>query len=98
MSDYKDIFKRYETTEGIPFLMLNKRIVFPDDKNLEIYEKRYVTTDTPWTILSYQIYGTIKYWWVLCALNEYNMYYCREGATVTYVKSEYMPFILNSIK
>lgn len=47
MSDYKDIFKRYETTEGIPFLMLNKRIVFPDDKNLEIYEKRYVTTDTP---------------------------------------------------
>lgn len=98
MSDYKNIFNVYQTTENIPFLLLNKRIVFPDDKSLDIYGKKYVATDTPWTILSYQIYGSIQYWWVLCALNDYNMYYCREGATVIFVKAEYLPIILNSIK
>lgn len=98
MNDYKDIFKVYRTTENIPFLMLNRRIVFPDDKTLDIYGRKYIASDTPWTVLSYQLYGTIQYWWVLCALNEYNMYYCKEGSYLTYVKAEYIPLILNSIK
>lgn len=97
MSDYKNIFKNYQTTEGIPFLMLNRRIVFPEDKTLNIYGRKYITSDTAWTVLSYQIYGTIKYWWILTALNEYNMYYCKEGATIIYVKPEYISIILNNI-
>lgn len=98
MSSYKDIFNEYKTTEGIPFKLFNKRIVFPDDKNLDIYSKTNITSDTPWTILSYQIYGSIEYWWILCALNEHNMYYAREGSTVVYIKSEYLQAILNSIE
>lgn len=98
MNSYKDIFREYRTSEGIPFKMFNRRIVFPDDKNLNIYASKSITADTPWTILSYQIYGTIDYWWILCALNEYNIYYAREGSVVKYVKSNYIPAILNSIR
>lgn len=47
MNDYKDIFKVYRTTENIPFLMLNRRIVFPDDKTLDIYGRKYIASDTP---------------------------------------------------
>ena len=98
MSSYKDIFNDYKTVEGIPFKLFNKRIVFPEDKNLSIYAYTNITADTPWTILSYQIYGTIEYWWILCALNEYNMYYEREGTSVVYIKEEYLQAILNSIE
>lgn len=98
MASYKDIFNDYKTAEGIPFKLFNKRIVFPEDKSLNIYSAVNITTDTPWTILSYQIYGSIEYWWILCALNEHNMYYAREGSSVTYVKKEYLQAILNSIE
>ena len=59
MNTYKNIFKEYNTKENIPFLLLNRRVVFPEDESLPIYNNRYISSDTPWTILSYQIYNDI---------------------------------------
>jgi hypothetical protein len=98
MADYTSIFKEYNTKEGIPFYILNRRLVFPTNKSHYIYNQYFVNTDVTWTVLSYKIYGTIEYWWILCSLNDNNMYYAREGQTVTYVKPEYIPALLNSIE
>lgn len=99
MSTYKNIFKEYNTKENIPFLLLNRRVVFPEDESLPIYNNRYISSDTPWTILSYQIYNDISYWWILCALNpKNNMYYAKDGTRVKYVKPEYISLILNNLK
>lgn len=98
MNSYTSIFRQYTTSENIPFMMLNRRVVFPDDRSLPIYSKKLITSDTPWTILSYQIYGKIEYWWILCALNDNNMYYAREGSLITFVKPEYISTIENSLK
>ena len=96
-SDYTQIFRQYKTKEGIPFNLLNKRIVFPEDKTLDIYESIYVTADTPWTILSYQLYDTIEYWWILCSINPSSVFYAKEGETVYFIKPEYLNTILENI-
>lgn len=99
MAEYQSIFKEYISSENLPFKMLNRRVIFPEDKNSPIYSFKNITTDTPWTVLSYQIYGSINYWWILCALNEdNNIYYAKDGSIVTYIKAEYIPYIENNLK
>ena len=50
MKDYTKIFNTYYTDEGQPFKMINKRVVFPSDNSLDIYEVYYNQDDTPWTV------------------------------------------------
>jgi hypothetical protein len=95
--NYSDIFRRYNTKEEIPFFLLNKRVEFPTDRSLYIYGTELVGTNTPWTILSYKIYGTIEYWWVLSALNPSSIFYAKEGEYVYYIKPEYINIIITSI-
>ena len=97
MKTYENIFNQYLTKEEIPFYLLNKRIIFPDDKTLDIYGSMYITTDTPWTNLSFQIYDTIDYWWILCSINPSSVFYAKEGELVYYIKPEYINFILANI-
>lgn len=97
MKSYTDIFNLYTTKEGKEFWMTNKRVEFPSDKTLYIYDTLTVTDDTPWTILSYNLYDTINYWWVLGLLNKTNAFYAPEGQEIIYIKKEYLEDILNII-
>lgn len=96
--DYSKIFNTYKTSENIPFLLLNRSVAFPEDRTLDLYDSVFVSSDTPWTILSYKIYGTIEYWWILCSLNKSSIFYAPEGDTICYVKPEYIELVLNTIK
>lgn len=78
MSNYSSIFNLYKTTENIDFLMLNRKVEFPNDKSLEIYSTKTITDNIPWTILSYQLYDSIDYWWILTKLNPGSMFFAKE--------------------
>ena len=93
--DYTKIFRTYRTKENIPFYLLNKRVEFPSDKSLYIYDSTLIDTNTPWTILSYKIYNTIDYWWVLCSINPSSIFYAEAGTYVYYIKPEYINLILS---
>lgn len=95
--NYSQIFRQYSTKENLPFLLLNKRVEFPSDKTLYIYDIKLVDSDTPWTILSYILYGTIEYWWILCSLNQSSIFYAKEGTYIYYIKPDYIDTIINSI-
>jgi hypothetical protein len=95
--DYTKIFRLYNTKENIPFFLLNKRVEFPSDKTLDIYNSTLISSNIPWTILSYKLYGSIDYWWILCSLNSSSIFYAKEGEYVYYIKPEYMDLIINSI-
>ena len=95
--NYTSIFRQYKTEENIPFYLLNKRVVFPADKSLDIYDSIYVTSDTPWTILSYQLYDSIEYWWILCSINPSSIFYAKEGDTIHYIKRQYIRTILENL-
>ena len=92
-----DIFNQYITTEGVSFLNLSKHVVFPEDKSLDIYKVRYISEDTPWTVLSYKLYKTIDYWWILCSLNKENKFYAPEGSRIYYIDEPYIKDILGEI-
>ena len=95
--DYSKIFNIYETEGYQPFYLLNKKVSFPEDKSSPVFSKRYVNSDTPWTIMSYLIYGVIDYWWILCGLNDSSIFYAKENTEIYYIKKEYLNIILQEI-
>lgn len=97
MSNYTSIFNQYKTSENIDFLMLNRKIEFPSDMSLDIYDKKMVTDNIPWTILSYQLYDSISYWWILAKLNPSSIFFAKEGSTIFYLKKKYLKEVLNFI-
>lgn len=78
MKSYSSIFNLYQTKEGQDFLMLNRKIEFPSDMTLYIYDTKVINDNIAWTILSYQLYETIDYWWILAKLNSSSIFYAKE--------------------
>lgn len=98
MKNYIQIFNNYKTTEGQPFFMINKRVVFPQDKTLDIYDIYYNQDDTPWTVLSYMLYGDISYWWVLSLLNRSMIFYAEKGREIQIIRPEKINDVLSKIQ
>ena len=96
--DYSSLFNTYFTSEGIPFTLKNRSIAFPEDITNPIYGIKYIAENTPWTILSYNIYGVIDYWWVLCSLNQSQIFYAEEGSEVRYILPEYIQDVVAAIQ
>lgn len=95
--DYSSLFNTYYTSEGIPFTLKNRSIAFPEEVNNPIYGIRYIAENTPWTFLSYSLYGSIEYWWLLCSLNQSQIFYAEEGSEVKYVLPEYLSDVIATI-
>lgn len=91
------IFNHYTSSEGVPFISLSKNITFPTDDSLDFYEWMYVSDDTPWTILSYEIYGTIEYWWILSSINNNFIFYVPGGNEIKYIPKTYIKDLLEKI-
>lgn len=96
--DYSKLFNLYYTTEEIPFTLKNRSIAFPEDEGNPLYGIKYIADNIPWTILSYNIYGTINYWWILCSLNQSQIFYAEEGSEIRYVLPEYIEDVVATIK
>lgn len=97
MKNYSNIFNTYQTTEGFLYHNLSKRVVFPFDESLDMYARYYVDEDVPWTILSYQLYGSIDYWWVLTSLNKDMVFYAERGNSVLVIRPDYLTDVLKRI-
>lgn len=96
--DYSSLFYQYYTSEGIPFTLKNRSIAFPEDKSNPIYGIKYIAENTPWTILSYILYGAIDYWWILCNLNQSQIFYAEEGSEIRYILPEYLDEVVATIQ
>lgn len=96
MKNLSSIFNTYTTVEGVPFYLLSKSVSFPVD-NQDIYSYIYVAENIPWTIMSYQLYGTIEYWWVLSSLNQDSPLYAKKETEVKYIEKETLETILKYI-
>lgn len=106
MLKYNEIFNTY-SLDGCAFKLLDRSVTFPDNRNLDIYSSIYVAEDTPWTILSYRVYGTIEYWWVLSSLNRGTgkpgeersfVFHAPAGTQCHFVKKEKLKDLLNIIQ
>lgn len=91
------IFNQYTTEEGVPFFLLSKSVFFPTDSSLEIYDYVYVEDDTPWTIMSYKLYGSIAYWWVLSSLNKQSQFYAKRGEVIQIISPEHLISVIKHV-
>lgn len=96
MKNFSDTFNTY-SMNGVRFSIMNKDIIYPDDKSLEFYASILIPEDIPWTILSYKLYGTIDYWWLLAGINRHktgnttsSIFYAPSGMTCYYIKKQYL--------
>lgn len=94
---YNHLFNLYFTRERIPFTLKNRSISFPQDKTNPIYETKAISINTPWTVLSHNLYGTINYWWVLSSLNKSQIFYAEEGSEITIISPDYIEDVIATI-
>jgi len=98
---YENIFKiSLINNKDKSFYFYNtlNRVIFPDSIDKDVFDIKVLNVDTPWTTLSYQIYGSISLWWILFLLNkpEY-VFLAKAGKQYKYIKPEYVQSILENL-
>ena len=93
----EQIFNQYTSKENVPFYLLSKGITFPLDNELDISQWIFNSENKPWTILSYEIYGTIEYWWVLVSLNPQNSFYAPENSEIKFIRKDIIGEVLGNV-
>ena len=77
--------------------LLNK-VVFPETLSSEFIEEINLTSDKPWTMLSFELYGTIELWWVIYLLNKPDyIFKAKAGTAYKYIKTKYITNTLQQI-
>jgi hypothetical protein len=56
-----------------------------------------VEEDTAWTIVSYKLYGSIDYWWVVSALNPTMKFYAERGTLIKVIVPSQLETVLKYI-
>jgi hypothetical protein len=97
---YENIFKLYLNEADQFYYNLNKSVSFPaeiDEKFLSYFS---LDREVPWTIISYNIYGTIFLWWTITELNRISnpVILPPTGTVIKYIKPGYIDEILSQIQ
>ena len=98
---YENIFKvNLIDIDGndLYFYNLLNKVVFPDNISDEFVDTIVLQNDTPWTALSYRLYGTINLWWVVYLLNKPKYIFKAQAATeYKYIKPGAIGAVLQQI-
>jgi len=96
---YENIFKLYKNEDDEYFYNLKTSITFPSDIDDLYISKFSLDISIPWTIISYNIYGTIFLWWSITELNKISnpVILPKTGTVLKYIKPEYIKEIVSQI-
>ena len=99
---YENIFKvnlLENKDKNFYFYNTLNKVIFPDNLDGSIYKEVTVQADTPWTTLSFNLYGTINLWWVVYLINKPKyIFLAKGGTTIKYITPGAITSILNSMK
>jgi hypothetical protein len=97
---YENIFKLYQNENNQYFYNFKRSISFPDDIDDNLISEFVLDRTVPWTIISYNIYGTIFLWWVITELNKISnpVILPKIGTILKYIKPAYIDQILSYIQ
>lgn len=101
LSDYRyeNIFKVYKNSDNTYFYNILKKIDFDSDLFDGYFYTTAVYPSTPWTVVSYNAYGTIDLWWLILVINKIqNPLVLPSTNTVKILKPEYIRTVLGEIK
>lgn len=98
---YENIFKVYQTNDkNFYYYNIIKNIKVPGDISNDIFNVITLNENTPFTTLSYQLYGTTYLWWLICIVNGIQNPFnpANVGKQVKVIKKAYLKPVLNAIK
>lgn len=98
---YENIFNvnliNNDTSDAYFYNLLNK-VILPEDISDEYIEQKVLTGDKPWTMLSFELYGTIQLWWTIVLLNKpINIFKAEANTEYKYIKPELINSVLQQI-
>lgn len=97
--NYENIFLLYQTNNNQYYYNLLQSIYIDGelDQNKIFYMS--VKEQLPWSIISYNAYGTTLLWWVIALVNKiYNPVISPEAGTVLkIIRPEYIPDVIREI-
>ena len=67
--DYEQIFNMYMEDNYYVYNII-KTIKFPSNLDTDMFDYVRINGKIAWTQISFDIYGTIKLWWLLCTVNK----------------------------
>lgn len=97
---YSEIFNTYYVNQ-VPFFNILKKIQLPDDKSTDLYKKYNIPYNMPWVFLSYMLYGSIDYYWLILLANQdkkLNPMYAEVSKEIFVIKPEYLDLVIDAIK
>lgn len=96
--DYERIFRMYQE-DGYYIYNIIKQIHLPVNIDDNVTKNIIITGKMSWTQLSFEIYGTIRLWWLICSVNKIlnPVILPKTGTALKVIKPEFVSTILNSI-
>ena len=96
---YENIFKLYQTEDREYYYNLKTSITFPSDIDDLYIDTFTLDRNVPWTIISYNIYGSIFLWWCITELNKISnpVILPKTGTVIKYIKPQYIKEIITQI-
>ncbi|MDB4396159.1 hypothetical protein N9Z65_00940 [bacterium] len=96
---YENIFNvNLVDGSNIYFYNLLNKVIFPEDISSTYTDEITLTSDRPWTMLSFQLYGTINLWWTVYLLNKPDyIFKAQANTTYKYIKPDYITNVLQQI-
>lgn len=97
---YENIFRLFLNNNNHYFYNLNKSISFPDEIDDKFVNYFSLDRSVPWTIISYNIYGTIFLWWTITEINRITnpVILPKTGTVLRYIKPEFIEEVLTQIQ
>lgn len=96
---YENIFSLYQTAKGSQYFynVLNS-IEFPDNLDKNLFTTLIISKEMPWTIISYNAYGTIDLWWLIVLTNDIqNPLILPKDTTLKILQPQYVSSVLNQL-
>jgi len=97
---YENIFNVYKNDNNDYFYNILSKVNFPAVIDESYYDTYTVSTNSsPYTFISYRIYGTTLLWWLICAVNNIKnpVFFPQPNTQLKYLKPEYVRLVLNQI-
>ena len=96
---YENIFSVYKIDRHYVYNILRKVSLPSTNLNQQYFSNTIIEASVPWTTISYKVYGTIKLWWLLCAVNGVinPVINIEAGETLRVLKPEYISTVLSTI-
>lgn len=96
---YERIFRLYKTNQGQFYYNLLQSLYIVDNIDPAAIFYMPVKQSLPWSIISYNAYGTMDLWWLIAIVNKiYNPIAMPEaGAVLKVIRPEYLTPVLEEI-